>query len=168
MSQPHLNPAGYSFSSVLPFINARKQLEPGRLLLLHGAADENVLLQHSLVLADALIKHQVSSSCRPLLFSFHGCGLTPHCMCPLSPLYMCSLVYFYFTFRLCQMYVWLFCIAFNRTFVLFQVGFELICLPSSRHGASSPADAALLRLRLLHFFSLCFLHEGKRHVETKQ
>lgn len=58
LSLPQLNPMGYKLSSVLSYVSAKSSVNR-RLLLLHGAVDENVLMQHSLVLADALIKQQV-------------------------------------------------------------------------------------------------------------
>ncbi|OEH74302.1 dipeptidyl peptidase iv domain-containing protein [Cyclospora cayetanensis] len=99
LSLPSLNPSGYCLSSVLPFVPTQRQ-PGGRILLMHGAADENVLLQHSLVLVDALIKQQVP--------------------------------------------------------------FEFVCLPSSRHGPSSPPDVAHLRTRLLTFFAEALLPKEKR------
>ncbi|KAL8443555.1 hypothetical protein Emed_006769 [Eimeria media] len=72
LSLPTLNPLGYRLSSVLAHI-ANKQQQTStenssssssssrKLVVLHGAVDENVLLQHSLVFADALIKQQVKT-----------------------------------------------------------------------------------------------------------
>ncbi|CBZ55852.1 putative dipeptidyl peptidase IV domain-containing protein [Neospora caninum Liverpool] len=60
LSLPRLNSEGYKQSSVL---NHVKFLEPqtNRLKLLHGYLDENVHMQHSLILLDKMIRHQVRS-----------------------------------------------------------------------------------------------------------
>lgn len=104
LSLPSLNPVGYRLSSVIAHI-ANKQHENttnhGRkLLVLHGAVDENVLLQHSLVFADALIKQQIP--------------------------------------------------------------FEFVCLPSSRHGPSTPHERRHFRQKLLAFFAQALLPKHKQ------
>jgi dipeptidyl-peptidase-4 len=50
MGHPEENPEGYERSKVLTYV---KQLQ-GKLLLVHGMADDNVLFQHSVLLMDAL------------------------------------------------------------------------------------------------------------------
>ncbi|PHJ22231.1 dipeptidyl peptidase iv (dpp iv) n-terminal region domain-containing protein [Cystoisospora suis] len=68
---PHLNPAGYQESSVLRHVHF---LEPTkhRLKLLHGYLDENVHMQHSLVLLDKMIQHQLPADFVCLPQSRHG------------------------------------------------------------------------------------------------
>jgi dipeptidyl-peptidase-4 len=43
LDRPQNNPAGYTSSSVVPFVKDLK----GKLLVIHGMADDNVLLLHS-------------------------------------------------------------------------------------------------------------------------
>jgi dipeptidyl-peptidase-4 len=55
MGHPEENAGGYERSKVLTFA---KQLQ-GKLLLVHGMADDNVLFQHSVLLVDALQKASI-------------------------------------------------------------------------------------------------------------
>jgi dipeptidyl-peptidase-4 len=54
MSTPQLNPEGYKSSSVFPYV---KNLE-GKLLVIHGMADDNVLFTNSTMLYSALHKEE--------------------------------------------------------------------------------------------------------------
>ncbi|KEP65442.1 UNVERIFIED_CONTAM: dipeptidyl peptidase iv (dpp iv) n-terminal region domain-containing protein [Hammondia hammondi] len=71
LSLPRLNSEGYKQSSVL---NHVKFLEPqtNRLKLLHGYLDENVHMQHSLILLDKMIRHQLPADFLCLPQSRHG------------------------------------------------------------------------------------------------
>ncbi|PFH38355.1 hypothetical protein BESB_006960 [Besnoitia besnoiti] len=71
LSLPHLNAEGYKQSSVLSHV---KFLEPqtNRLKLLHGYLDENVHMQHSLLLIDKMIQHQLPADFVCLPQSRHG------------------------------------------------------------------------------------------------
>ncbi|EQD65567.1 outer membrane protein adhesin, partial [mine drainage metagenome] len=51
LGTPQQNPEGYQLSSVFPWI---KNLPSHKLLLVHGMADDNVLLQNSIELINAL------------------------------------------------------------------------------------------------------------------
>ena len=55
MGQPQANADGYHESSVLTHAQELR----GRLLLVHGMADDNVLYQHSVLLMDALQKASI-------------------------------------------------------------------------------------------------------------
>jgi dipeptidyl-peptidase-4 len=52
MQTPELNPEGYKVSSPLDYVIELK----GKLLLFHGTADDNVHVQNSVVLMEALQK----------------------------------------------------------------------------------------------------------------
>ena len=54
MRTPEENPDGYREASVLSYIGALQPSAVGRLLLTHGTGDDNVHLQNTLLLADAL------------------------------------------------------------------------------------------------------------------
>ncbi|EPT24794.1 dipeptidyl peptidase iv (dpp iv) n-terminal region domain-containing protein [Toxoplasma gondii ME49] len=71
LSLPCLNSEGYKQSSVLTHV---KFLEPqtNRLKLLHGYLDENVHMQHSLILLDKMIRHQLPADFLCLPQSRHG------------------------------------------------------------------------------------------------
>ncbi|KAI9033238.1 Alpha/Beta hydrolase protein, partial [Hyaloraphidium curvatum] len=62
LSRPSDNPGGYSRSSVLDVAHCLPD-EENRLLIVHGAMDENVHITHSLMLVSALVKlnkpHQI-------------------------------------------------------------------------------------------------------------
>ena len=51
MSLPDLNPEGYESSAVLNYVDKLK----GKLLLIHGTADDNVHFQNSVKFVDLLI-----------------------------------------------------------------------------------------------------------------
>ena len=53
MQTPQLNPNGYGTTGPLHFVQNLK----GRLLLIHGTADDNVHFQNSVALVDELVKH---------------------------------------------------------------------------------------------------------------
>ena len=54
MQTPAQNPDGYKDASVLSYIEGLDPAAVGRLLLTHGTGDDNVHLQNTLLLADAL------------------------------------------------------------------------------------------------------------------
>jgi len=56
MQTPQQNPEGYESSSVL---NEAKNLKGKNYLLVHGTGDDNVHVQHSLELIDAMVEHDV-------------------------------------------------------------------------------------------------------------
>lgn len=45
--------------------------------------------------------------------------------------------------------------------VFAQIPFEFVCLPSSRHGPSTPSDRRLFRRRLISFFAEALLPPSK-------
>jgi dipeptidyl-peptidase-4 len=55
MGHPEGNPEGYAGSSVLTHVRDLR----GKLLLVHGMADDNVLFQHSVLLMDALQRARI-------------------------------------------------------------------------------------------------------------
>ena len=53
MQTPQLNPQGYEMGSVMNYVNRMK----GKLLLIHGMADDNVHFQNSAMLVNELISN---------------------------------------------------------------------------------------------------------------
>ncbi|MBQ7269297.1 MAG: DPP IV N-terminal domain-containing protein [Bacteroidales bacterium] len=72
MQTPQLNPDGYREASVLSYIADLQPGEVGRLRLTHGTGDDNVHLQNTLLLADALQKAGISFELMLYPDALHG------------------------------------------------------------------------------------------------